>query len=197
METSVSMKTTAQNGTKNTTTLSYVNPNASNQLLKTYAEKLASLTSDTYSGATKIEKTNLDEEQTTKLPRNPYMVYEGTTPNPTVTSIFAGTVPACGEEGFVSETTAWAVHYQGTLLETVAVFADSGTKEAFFDLGMSPPVPITVQGGGGAMEFGLAKVGDGTLELEEGKTATFTIHADATDIYEALDFVVSIQGGNG
>ena len=69
METSISMKTTAQNGTKNTTTLSYVNPNSTPSEMKTYAQKLASLTTDSYTGSTRINKTDLDESAD-KLPRN-------------------------------------------------------------------------------------------------------------------------------
>ena len=195
METSVSMKTTDTAGKKNTTTLSYVNPNASNEQLKTYAEKLASLTSDTYNGATKIEKTDLDEEQVAKLPRNPYMTHVVNNNEQTISgAIFTSDITTPPEEGigFSTEDVIWDIHYQGDSISTCYLITDSNSGAAFFDIGMSPPAPSN-----GVIYFGLTRVGDGSLGLENGQTATFTIHADATDLYEALDFVVTIQGGNG
>lgn len=69
MDTSITLKTVSQDQKKNTTTLTNVNPNASDATLLEYAQKMASLSTDTYAGAEKVEKTSLDGA-TVKLPRN-------------------------------------------------------------------------------------------------------------------------------
>lgn len=69
MDTSVTLKTLSQDQKKNSTTLTNVNPNASDATLRQYAQRMASLSTDSYAGAEKVEKTNLDDA-TDKLPRN-------------------------------------------------------------------------------------------------------------------------------
>ena len=52
---SLEIETTA-NSKKNTTNISYVNPQATNEKLKEFAQMLIALTTDTYIGVTKITK---------------------------------------------------------------------------------------------------------------------------------------------
>ena len=52
---SLEIETTA-NSKKNTTNVSYVNPNATNEKLREFAQMLVALTTDIYVGTTKITK---------------------------------------------------------------------------------------------------------------------------------------------
>ena len=56
------IKTTDVNDKNQTTTISYANPNASDQVLKTFAQKIVALSTDMYRGTDKVETTNLDTE---------------------------------------------------------------------------------------------------------------------------------------
>ena len=56
----VKLKAKDQNNETTTTTISYVNPEASNSDMKQFAQKLNALTRNTYSESDKIETTNLD-----------------------------------------------------------------------------------------------------------------------------------------
>lgn len=62
--------TDATTGAKQTTSISYVNPNASNSVLKTFAQQLNALTTNTYSAADRIETVNVDTEGSRKQFRN-------------------------------------------------------------------------------------------------------------------------------
>lgn len=53
---SIEISTTTTNSKKNTTNVSYVNPQATNEKLRQFAQMLVALTTDTYVGVTKITK---------------------------------------------------------------------------------------------------------------------------------------------
>lgn len=53
---SIEIETTTAAGKKNTTNISYVNPQATNDKLRQFAQILVGLTSDTYEKTTKITK---------------------------------------------------------------------------------------------------------------------------------------------
>ena len=53
---SIEIDTTTTSGKKNTTNVSYVNPNATNEKLRQFAQMLVALTTDIYVGTTKITK---------------------------------------------------------------------------------------------------------------------------------------------
>lgn len=53
---SLEIETTSGSGRKNTTNVSYINPQATNDKLKQFAQMLVALTTDTYVGVTKITK---------------------------------------------------------------------------------------------------------------------------------------------
>ena len=53
---SIEIDTTTSSGKKNTTNISYVNPQATNEKLRQFAQMLVALTTDTYVGVTKITK---------------------------------------------------------------------------------------------------------------------------------------------
>ena len=53
---SIEIETTTNSGKKNTTTVSYINPTATNDKLRQFAQMLVALTTDTYGGVTKITK---------------------------------------------------------------------------------------------------------------------------------------------
>lgn len=55
--------TDATTGAKQTTTISYVNPNADYTALKNFAQQLNSLTDNTYTSSDRIETLNLDTEE--------------------------------------------------------------------------------------------------------------------------------------
>lgn len=63
-KTDVKLYTTdAGTGAKQTTTVSYVNPSASYTALKTFAQQLNNLTTNTYTSSDRIETLNLDTEE--------------------------------------------------------------------------------------------------------------------------------------
>lgn len=53
---SIEIETTNALGKKITTNISYINPTATNDKLKQFAQMLVALTKDTYEGVTKITK---------------------------------------------------------------------------------------------------------------------------------------------
>ena len=53
---SIEIDTTTTSRKKNTTNVSYVNPQATNEKLRQFAQMLVALTTDTYVGVTKITK---------------------------------------------------------------------------------------------------------------------------------------------
>ena len=53
---SIQIETTTINAKKNTTNISFVNPQATNDKLREFAQMLVALTTDTYEGVTKITK---------------------------------------------------------------------------------------------------------------------------------------------
>lgn len=53
---SIEIESTTAAIKKNTTTISYINPQAANAKLKEFAQMLIALTTDTYEGVTKITK---------------------------------------------------------------------------------------------------------------------------------------------
>ena len=53
---SLEISTTTTSGRKNTTNVSYINPQATNEKLRQFAQMLVALTTDTYGGLTKITK---------------------------------------------------------------------------------------------------------------------------------------------
>ena len=59
-DTSLAITSTTPQDKKITTTITYVNPNMNNSDLKTFAQKLNALTNNTYEGATRIEKNDVD-----------------------------------------------------------------------------------------------------------------------------------------
>ena len=56
---SIEIDTTTSSGKKNTTNVSYINPQATNDKLRQFAQMLVALTTDTYGGVTKITKESL------------------------------------------------------------------------------------------------------------------------------------------
>ena len=173
METSISMKTTAQDGTKNTTTLSYVNPNASDANLKLYAQKLASLTSDTYTGSTKIEKTSLDDVPA-KVPRNMQLAkfvdggatvtVEASLSNADAGDSFMVVYAGTGEPKFQWENDG------GNFCTSVIMFNDSFKAQPTEDFGE-----------------GMWAGGNGHI----------TVTVDANDVYDEGELIITISGGEG
>lgn len=53
---SIEIESTTAASKKNTTTISYISPQAANAKLKEFAQMLIALTTDTYEGVTKITK---------------------------------------------------------------------------------------------------------------------------------------------
>lgn len=194
METSLSMRTTSQNGTKNTTTLSYVNPSASDELLKTYAQKLASLTSDTYNGTTKIQKTDLDSEAETKLNRTVTVVRgnDTLTGDPIVIQYNSIAGTDSSEYDDMVE-----VDWTGSTVSATAVSYRFGWEP---DTGDFTPPDITFNGDahptgdtGKGISFNLAKA-ENTLGAGNNFTIYITIPGDS--VYNDAEVAVSIVGGD-
>ena len=59
METNIEIQATDQENKSVKTTVTYVNGGASNALLKTFAQQLNALTTNTYTGTTKITKEDI------------------------------------------------------------------------------------------------------------------------------------------
>ena len=53
---SLEISTTTTSGRKNTTNVSYINPQVTNEKLRQFAQMLIALTTDSYVGTTKITK---------------------------------------------------------------------------------------------------------------------------------------------
>ena len=62
--------TDAAEGKKITTSVTYVNPNASNAVLKTFAQQLNAFTTNTYSETDRVETINVDTDSSRKQFRN-------------------------------------------------------------------------------------------------------------------------------
>ena len=185
MDTSITLKTMSTDNKKNTTTLTNVNPTASNATLLEYAQRMASLSSDTYAAAEKVEKSSLDND--TRLPRNPSMEFL----DEVATEIQASLVTAISTFDWNSDQMI-TIKYTGTSVDSASVIIDKTNSEKLEgNYIISQPQP----GSGDILLF----IGTlpGATPLAAGESAHFTVHSDATTDYQALDFVVSIQGGNG
>lgn len=77
--------TDAATGTKQTTTISYVNPTAGNTVLKSFAQQLNNLTTNNYSSSDKIETLNLDTEDETNQAREITVTNAGRNQTATIT----------------------------------------------------------------------------------------------------------------
>ena len=185
MDTSITLKTKSADNKKNTTTLTNVNPTASNATLLEYAQRMASLSTDTYSAAEKVEKSSLDND--TRLPRNTAMVFC----DETVSAVQASLVTAIADFEWNSDQLI-SIEYTGASIDSASVIIDKTNAEKLQgNYIISQPQP----GSSDIMLF----IGTlpGATPLAAGESAYFTVHADATADYQALDFVVTIQGGNG
>lgn len=189
METSVSMKTVDMSGKKNTTTLSYVNPNASNDLLKTYAEKLASLTSDTYNGATKIEKTDLDETTPTKPQRTVYFEHNEDTLQSPATFSYANLQAEDPSE----YTDLFNLEWSGTVDERQVKISFDITGGLDVDYSQQPNTTASVSTG---LTFNLAK-GYETGTGAQGSYNAIHFYIPGDDTYQETEAVLSIVGGEG
>lgn len=171
METSISLKTRAQDGTSATTTLSYVNPTASNANLKLYAQKLASLTSDQYTGSTKVDKTSLDDEAV-KAERNIRIVNDS---EETVTPAFSNS----------NAGQYYSVRYDGTGLPYVKY-----GNNTWFD---AQTAACSTSSGGGSYNWFIM-----FGESEPIKTGgTITIGVAEDEVYDVGELVITLTGGNG
>lgn len=189
METSVSMKTIDTSGKKNSTTLSYVNPNASNADLKEYAERLASLTADTYEGATKITKTNLDEEEPTKVARTGYILdsANGTT---LTTAVNVNTL---GAYDYNNDNQLFGFNFTGDNAPIhVITGPDFQTDRIMLTAPVSPPPAQQPNGCQHPFTIALMLAGE---TVSGDNTATLRVEETAT--YQALDVVITITGGEG
>lgn len=83
------LSSTATNGKKQTTTIAYANPSASNTVLKSFAQQLNNLTTNNYESSDRIETVNLDTEQG-KTPRDIDIVGLAQGATATVTANSAG-----------------------------------------------------------------------------------------------------------
>ena len=171
METSISLKTRAQDGTSATTTLSYVNPTASNANLKLYAQKLASLTSDEYTSSTKVDKTSLDDEAV-KAERNIRIVNDS---EQTVTPAFSNS----------DAGNYYSVRYDGTGLPYVK-YGDS----TWFDAQTSA---CSTSSGGGGYNWFIMFASSEPIKM----SGTITVGVAADDVYDEGEIVVTLTGGEG
>lgn len=189
METSLSMKTTDTTGKKNTTTLSYVNPNASNALLKTYAEKLADLTNDTYNSATKIEKTNLDEEPA-KTARTGYIL-TGSEPHATVTAPI--NVNSLGAYDYDNTHQLYGFNFTG---DNAPIHVITGPEFKAQEIMLTAPSspPESLQPSLCEHPFTIALF---NAEETISGSYTATLRVDESASYQALDIVITITGGEG
>lgn len=53
---SIVISSTDSSSKKQTNTVSYINPTATNEQIRTFAQKIIALTTDTYNGVTKVTK---------------------------------------------------------------------------------------------------------------------------------------------
>lgn len=180
METSISMKTLAQDGSKNTTTLSYVNPNASDANLKQYAQKLAALTDDTYQGSTKIEKTDLD--------------------NPAVKASRDIALWKSDDGGYeyVTVQAAMSNADKGKWFDV----RYNGNDPCYVNFGENgAQFKAEVYGGasveGSAQYAGVSWLLDATRPFGTGDTsnATVTVQVPETEAYEAAELQITVTGG--
>ena len=178
METSISMKTTAQNGTKNTTTLSYVNPNSTPSEMKTYAQKLASLTSDSYTSSTRIDKTSLDESAD-KLPRN-IALWRGDEYGENYVTVQAAMSNADKEHWY-------DIRYDG-FDPCYVMFGNGGTFE-FETVFGGASVQGSTQYAGVAWQLGKAE--------PFMSNNTITIYVPESDTHQSATLEISVTGGNG
>ena len=193
METSLSMKTTSQTGTKNTTTLSYVNPNASDELLKTYAQKLASLTTDTYNGTTKIQKTDLDTEGEDKLSRTITCIHNDTTITSNPAVINYGDI--IGEDSSEYDDMV-EIDWTGNTVPATAVSYRFSWDP---DDGDFTPPDITFNGDAhptGDLGKGTSfNLGQSDNSFTTGKSFTIHMTIPGDTVYRDTEFAVSIVGG--
>lgn len=110
--------TDAATGSKITTSVAYVNPNATNDVLKSFAQQLNALTTNNYSNSDRIETVNLDTEGSRKSFRN--LTISGAVANSTATITFNKT----------SDESVTPIAFYYTASETTKLTLTEGTGTA-------------------------------------------------------------------
>ena len=175
------MKTTAQDGTKNTTTLSYINPDAQASTMKTYAQKLASLTTDSYTSSTRVDKTDLDQSAD-KTPRG-MALYTGNEGDDYDT--YVAIQPAISKANITDK--AFDVRYQGQDPCYVS-FGKGGNGWTAEMYGGE-----TLEGAAASLYAGVAWSG---ISMENSTNFIITVRVDETDTHQAGELQITVTGGN-
>lgn len=166
--TNISIRSKDQSGTTGTTTINYVNPEATSSQLQSLASAFNDLTTNEIVDVTRIDKQVLGSE-IDKLPRNAQFKYNSAA----VTSISAATLPVSS-----SEFRGYELSYDGmTNADTVFIAYDKrdpSKGDLYFDWWSSPS---TI----GTMEITMAK-GD---TADDDYTGTLIIYLPETDTYAA------------
>lgn len=122
MSTALSIKGKTQANDAVTSTINYVNPNATNEQLQSLASAMNALTTNTIVDVTRIDKNSLTAT-VTKLPRNAYLTLQDQIEH--VTSIKYSEVSQS-----IDEPTAFTLHCDGTFNDKEVTY--SGTALGMF-----------------------------------------------------------------
>ena len=160
----VKLKAKDPNNETTTTTISYVNPEASNSTMKQFAQKLNALTRNTYSESDKIETTNLD------------LAPDSNQQTPTFTL----------SQNTISATTMKNISPSGAGLGTLTY---NGDAVPYAELPLNVKLGVIIESTGTANQYTLRAIygayGDPTA-------CTIKIRADATENYKAAEATYTI-----
>lgn len=133
--TAIAMRTKDSSGTMGTTTINYVNPEATSSQLQSLASAFNNLTTNTLVDVTRIDKQVLGSE-IEKLPRNAYFSNNSDTTTP-ITTLSAATIPLAGDgTGTYYDCTKY-VRCDGTV-------EDGGYTIRLYDTGGNLTVATTI-----------------------------------------------------
>lgn len=165
MATNISIKGKTQKGDSITTTVNYVNPEATNEQLQSLASALNALTTNTIADVTRIDKTSLTNSG--KSPRN-LTIINGETEQEQ-TNVAWSTI---------STDTAFGTTFYITSDSEITLNEVSMKKETGGDITASLFVDVCSVTDRNKICFDLVKAGEGTM------TATLTFTLPETSIYE-------------
>lgn len=192
--TSLAINTTDGNGKKIQKALTDINPNASTTALKNFAQGLNDLTTNDYVGSVRVTKINLDDEDgddtpaSTKTARTGYILSAGS--HTTLTT--AVNVNTLGAYDYDSDAQLFGFNFTG---DNAPIHVITGTDFTTAEIMITAPTspPPSLQPSMCEHPFNIALF---SAEETVSGTYTATLRVDESDNYQALDLVITIQGGN-
>ena len=187
-KTSIIIKSVDENNKATSRSITDVSNTATNSQLKDFAEALNNTSINTYQSSSKVQTTDLDVEEPTKLQRDIKLAkFDPDVPDPSEAYV---TIPSSLTNDMFDVTGSFfIVQYLGTGIPTIC---GSDGLTTNFSLKFRNEEDPSFQN---KEHLRLAKVSDSTLPAI-ATSGTLTVAVAENDSYQAASFEITLTGGN-